>query len=183
MAKTIITVITVVIFFMTLFVGTKLQAFEVKEALEKGKVDFDYLKSKQIKVETNITGPLIDIVANIMSKPELKEDPNLSKMLLDLKGTFVKASASEEMAKDIEDVVKHYGQKLFEEGWEMIVRVRDKKDNVMISMLTEQNLIRGIFVTKSSKNELVMVNLFGNINLENIANLAKDKLPIPGKSP
>lgn len=164
-------------FFIAFFIAAASMAVETKSVLEKGMVDFDYFKGKEAKVEVNISGNLLNMAANIVAK----EEPQISKMLLDLKGVFVRIFSAESLAGEkIEDIIKRYEQKLLKEGWEPMVRVRDKNDNVMVLTLSEQNLFKGIFVATSSKNEVVLVNLFGSIKPENIAELSKGKLPIPG---
>jgi hypothetical protein len=163
------------IFCMLFFVGASLQALEGKLPLEKGMVDFGSLRSMEAKVEVNISGSLLNMASKIMANQE----PKVAKILLDLKGVYVRIF--ENLAgENPEDIVKNYEKKLGVEGWETVVRVREKDDNVMILTLADQNLIKGLFVATSSKNELVLVNLFGNINPEDLAYLAKGKLPIPG---
>lgn len=176
MTRTMATVsISISIFCMLFFAGSSLQALEVKPPLEKGMVDFGSLKSKEAKVEVNISGSLLNMAAKIMAN----EEPKVAKILLDLKGVYVRIF--ENLAgENPEDIVKNYEKKLSVEGWETMVRVREKGDNVMVLTLADQNLIKGLFVATSSKNELVLVNLFGNINPEDLAYLAKGKLPIPG---
>lgn len=174
MTRTMATV-SISIFCMLFFVGANLQALEGKLPLEKGMVDFGSLKSKEAKVEVNISGSLLNMAAKIMAN----EDPKVAKILLDLKGVYVRIF--ENLAgENPEDIVKNYEKKLGVEGWETMVRVREKGDNVMVLTLADQNLIKGLFVAISEKNELVLVNLFGNINPEDLAYLAKGKLPIPG---
>lgn len=137
---------------------------------QPGYVDFRRLSvasGEEPKVEVNISGSLLRLVG--MAARE--EEPGLSDAIAGLKAIRVEVydlhggfadKALEQMSK-IADELKA-------DGWETMVRVRERDEHAYIATKTEGDVIVGLIVMSadSHSDELALVNIVGHINLEEL---------------
>ena len=153
--------------------------FTGQAAPSPGFVDFGKLvgpKHGQF-VEVNIGKPLISMVARIVQKSE-KEAGEVLKGLERVRVNVV--GLDDENRADIQERVTAIRAKLDEEGWDPIVTVKDKKDDVAVYLkMRGEEAVEGIVVTVlDGTSEAVFINIVGNIQPEKIAMIG-EKLNIP----
>jgi len=143
-----------------------------------GFVDFrkmDISGGKEPKVEVNLKGSLLGLAARIASD----EEPELSSTLMSLEGIRVEVYDAEDRSPDT------YSQKLAEtaksletKGWETIVRVNDKGDQVYIAVKADNadgSKIVGLVVLAAEEDdEIVLVNIVGNIDMNEIWRVGRE---------
>lgn len=69
------------------------------------------------------------------------------------------------------DLGSKFAEQLQSAKWNTIVRVRDGDDNVAISLVRENDAVRGAFVVAADGNDLVLVNVVCNVSPENVKTL------------
>ena len=149
---------------------------DVKEA--PGYIDFenlDLFKGIEKKVEVSIKGPLLKFV----SKASATEDPELSKLLENLKLIKVDVFPIDKtITSEVESIINRVSKELESKNWERMVRVKDKEDRVEIYNQFIGEQLSGLVVMAVSDNEAVFVNIIGNIDPEQLGKLG-DKFGIP----
>lgn len=123
-------------------------------------------------VEVNIQGNLINMIARLTEDSE----PELGKILRGLKSIRVNViGMNEENSAEIRARVKSVRKQLNTAGWERIVTVQDKKEDVGVFVkLKGEEAIEGIAVTVlGNDKEAVFVNIVGNIRPDQIAQVAE----------
>jgi hypothetical protein len=123
-------------------------------------------------VEVNITSGLISIAAKLVEKNE----PDVAELLRGLKGVRVNViGLSDENRSEIENRVKSVRATLDTQGWQRVVNVQNKGEDVGVYVKTRgDEAIEGVVVTVlNSGNEAVFVNVVGDLKPEKIAKLAE----------
>ena len=72
-----------------------------------------------------------------------------------------------------EQVARHFRQQLQQAGWESVIRVREGDELVRVSIVRDENVIRGVFVLAAERDELVLVNAVGSLSPENVKQLTR----------
>ncbi len=139
-----------------------------------GKIDFGEFKAPEGGqfVEVNIQGNLINMVARLSENAE----PEVGKILRGLKSIRVNViGMNEENSGEIIARIKSVREQLDAAGWDRIVTVQDKKEDVGVFVkLKGEEAIEGIAVTiLGSDRKAVFVNIVGNIRPEQIAEVAE----------
>lgn len=128
-------------------------------------------------VEVNIGKPLISIAARILQKSEA----DAAEVLRGLERVRVNViGLDDENRTEMEERIAAIRTKLDNDGWEPIVTVKEKAEDVAIYLKTRgEEAVEGIVVTVlDSKRQAVLINIVGNIQPEKIAMIG-DKLNIP----
>jgi len=149
---------------------------DTKEA--PGYVDFENLelfKDIEKKVEVSIKGPLLRFV----SKAAEKEDPELSRLLENLKLIKVDVFPMDKTTtSEVESAINRISKELESKNWERMVRVKDAKQRVEIYNQFIGDQLSGLVVMSVSNDEAVFVNIIGNIDPAQLGKLG-DKFGIP----
>lgn len=129
----------------------------------KGRILFDFPNpSSEPTVEINLTDKLINLVTKSMDSSQ-----NVVEMVKMLKGIYVRTYR---YAGD--DMRKYYQDKLKDEKWKVLVKVKEKNDVVEISLLYDEDVVYGIFViVRSDNEEITFLNIVGEIAPELISEL------------
>lgn len=141
-----------------------------------GYVDFGKLPAAAAggeTVEVNITSGLISIAAKLAEKSE----PDVAELLRGLHGVRVNViGVSDENRADIENRIKSVRTTLDGQGWQRVVNVQNKGEDVGVYVKTRgDEAIEGIVVTVlNAGHEAVFVNVVGDIKPEKIAKLADE---------
>ena len=156
----------------TMFSVTTLHA-ETK-ATSPGHIDFgEFTAPKDGQfVEVNIQGNLINMVARLTEDSE----PEVAKILRGLKSVRVNViGLNEDNSEEIKARVKSVRAQLSAAGWERIVTVKDKNEDVGVFMkLKGAEAVEGIAVTVLDEGgEAVFVNIVGDIRPEQIAEVGE----------
>jgi hypothetical protein len=147
---------------------------------EPGAIDIGQLvpATKGEFVEVNVSGAMLKFAARIAARQE----PEVAELLRNLKSIRVNVvglddSNREATAGKIDDVRR----KLESQGWTRMVTVRERNDGDNVDVHVKQrgeDAIDGLVVTVlDRKGEAVFVNIVGNINADQIAQIA-DKFDI-----
>lgn len=143
-----------------------------------GFVDFramDISGGKEPKVEVNLKGSLLGLAARIASD----EEPDLASTLMSLEGIRVEVYDAENRTPDSYITqLAETAKGLEKKGWETIVRVNDKGDQVYIAVKADKpdgSKIVGLVVLAAEEDdEIVLVNIMGNINMDEIWRVGRE---------
>lgn len=123
-------------------------------------------------IEVNIGGNLISMVARLTEKSE----PEVTDLLRGLRSVRVNViGLTDENRADLEKRMKTIRAELDTQGWQRIVTVQNKGEDVGIFIKTRgEEAVEGVVVTVlSGKHEAVFVNVVGDIKPEKLATLGE----------
>ncbi|MCF7764043.1 MAG: DUF4252 domain-containing protein [Verrucomicrobia bacterium] len=123
-------------------------------------------------VEVQLTSNLIAIAARLTEKTE----PELAKLLRGIQSVRVNViGLSKNNRKELTDKVTQIRNQLSDSGWERVVTVRQKQDDVGVYLkLRGDESVEGIVVTVlEARGQAVLVNVVGDIRPEQIALLGE----------
>jgi hypothetical protein len=157
-----------------------LTTFATAAEPETGAIDIGQLipSAKGEFVEVNISGAMLKFAARITARQE----PEVAELLRNLKSIRVNVVGLDDSnrTKTIEQV-EGVRRKLEGQGWTKMVTVRERNDGDNVDVHVKQRgeeAIDGLVVTVlDHKGEAVFVNIVGNINADQIAQIA-DKFDI-----
>lgn len=141
-------------------------------------VDLDSLKLQLPeeggeRVDVNIDGGLLGFAARVASK----EDPEAAAFLRNLKKVQVRVYKQDATKSEgTLAAISEFRARLDKQGWQRPVSVRDAKGgNVDIHLrMGSDDVIEGLVVSVlGAKDELVLVNIVGSINPDQVGNLAQ----------
>ncbi len=142
---------------------------------EKGYVDIALLENwfdTDPTMEVNIKGTLLRLVA----KATQYDDPELSETLTRLKAIQVRAfELRRSDRRKVLDRTSGLTEALLDDGWEVVVRVRDDSEHVHMYMNSLDDVVVGLFVVviDDSDDEAVFVNLVGEIDPEEFGRVGR----------
>ncbi len=160
---------------LALAVLLALPPLTLRAANPAGYVDFGKLspgESGSEFVEVNVNSNLIGMVAKMAGKAQ----PEVTELLQGLQSIRVNViGLTDENRADIQSRVKAIRGQLDTQGWERIVTVQEKKQDVGVYMKTRgQEAVEGIVVTVlDGKKEAVLINIVGDIKPEKIGALGE----------
>jgi hypothetical protein len=138
-------------------------------AEEPGFVDFGTLNptGENQFVEVNIKSNLIAMVAAITKKSE----PEVTQVIEGLKAIRVNVlGVTKENRDDFKKRVTDIREKLDKSGWERVVTAIEKNQDVGVFLKTKDaTTVEGVCVTVVEKDQVVLVNVVGNIQPEKLA--------------
>jgi len=140
-----------------------------------GFVDFramDISGGQEPKVEVNLKGSLLGLAARLASE----EEPELSSTLMSLDAIHVEVYDTQNRKADsYVTQLAETAKGLEKKGWETIVKVRDEGEHAYIAVKEDGNNIVGLVVLAADeKDEIVLVNIVGNINLDEIWRVGRE---------
>ena len=120
-------------------------------------------------LEVNIYGALLNLVA----EASRFEDPELAELLHNLKGISVRGFRTEGIdMQSIRNRTSDMSSRLKADGWETIVKVRDREEFVDMYLKTIDDRIAGMVVMVIDEDEdAVFVNIIGEIDPEQIGRI------------
>lgn len=141
---------------------------------QPGYVDFSAMGifgEEESTVEVFLKGPLLRLV----SEATKGEDQELADMLSRLKLIRVQVfPLRRERAEAVKKKTDEMARRLEKEGWEMVVRVRDRDENAYVYLKTAKDRIAGLVVMSVEPgNEAAFVNIVGDIDPEQIGRLGR----------
>ncbi len=72
---------------------------------------------------------------------------------------------------DADSLMTHFDNQLRSDKWENIVKVRDGKESVRVSLLRKNGAVLGAFVVASDGRSLVLANVVGDVSPANVKKL------------
>ena len=139
------------------------------ENVKKGHIPFDYLDSLEAQVEVNLTNKLINLVTkSVSSKPEVAE------LIQMIDGIYLRTYGN--YGESESGMIKYYQNKLKENEWEILVKIKEKDEIVEISLLFDEDVAYGIFVIFASHepDEVTFINIVGEIAPDRITELLRN---------
>ena len=132
----------------------------------KGLILFDFPEPLEAKVEVNLTAKLISLVTKSMS-----DAPEVVELIQMLDGIYVRTY--DRVIMYDKTVVNYFQQRLKEDKWEVLVKIKEENEVVEISLLFDEDMVYGIFVIviPETSGEVTFVNIVGEIAPERIAEL------------
>lgn len=149
------------------------------EEMLPGQVDFgrfDPPKGDGQFVEVNVPSDVISLASHFIQK----DDGDVAKLLDGLKLVHINVIGLDDQNRsELQDRAQKLRSDLSNKGWEQIVTVQEKGQNVGVYLKTaDHDTIQGLVVTVlDDKDQAVFVNVVGNIKPEQLA-LLGDKLNI-----
>jgi hypothetical protein len=138
-------------------------------AQEGGFVDFGTLNPTGDNqfVEVNIKSNLIAMVASLTKKSE----PEVTQVIEGLKQIRVNVvGLSKENRDDMKKRITNIRETLDKGGWERIVTAVEKNQDIGVFLKTKDaKTVEGVCVTVMEKDQLVLINVVGNIQPEKLA--------------
>lgn len=123
-------------------------------------------------VEVNINSNLISMVMNFAKKAE----PEVAEVLQGLKSIRVNVlGLNDENRSDIQERITQIRSQLDKSGWDRVVTVIDKADDVGVFIKTKgADVVEGVVVTVlNAKSEAVIVNIVGDIRPDRLATIGE----------
>lgn len=123
-------------------------------------------------VEVNVKAQLLGLAARLIEKQE----PEVAALLRDLKGVRVNVVGVDDANRaDLEERIRKIRVALDEAGWQRVVTVQDKDENVGVYLKQRgEEAIDGVVVTViDGGKEAVFVNVVGDIRPEKLAVLGE----------
>ena len=141
---------------------------------EPGYVDLDAMEDwfgEEPFLFVNVKGVLLNLVAEASSR----EDPDLAELLRKLKAVQVRGYKNDGIdLKAVRGRATALTRDLEKKGWEPAVRVRDEGEQVELLMRSNGQSIAGLMIVVASKeDEIVFVNIVGDIDPSQIARLGR----------
>ena len=170
-----IAVLAALLFFVGIIAGGEVFAAAQKEKEKtKGLIAFDFPNALEAKVEVNLSGKLISLVAKAA-----KPNPEVTELLNMLKGVYVRVYEND--TTTFNELTRHYEDKLEKEKWEIIAKIKEEGETVQVRILLGKDTILGLFVMVAGEIEVTLVNIVGEINPERIGELLTnlDNLGLP----
>jgi hypothetical protein len=145
------------------------------EALPPGQVDFGSFSASNSGaqfVEVNVTSSLISLAAKFVEK----DQPDVAQVLKGLQLVHVNVIGLDDQNRsDIESRIQNVRKDLAAKGWERIVTVQEKSQDVGVYLKTQnKDTVQGlVVVVQDGKNQAVFVNVVGDIKPEQLAMLGE----------
>lgn len=140
-----------------------------------GFVDFSSLTAiaaTEPSVEISLKAPLLNMITNLIRN----EDGEAAEFISKLLRVTVKVFQSDNI--DVDEVtasMSSIADELDADGWDRVVRVREDSDHVDIYFRLAENseLIHGIAIMVAEPGETVLVNIVGDISIDDISALGR----------
>ena len=146
-----------------LLIIIRIGAAEAQEETNiRGSVAFDFPKNPKMNVDLNLNGKLIRLVAKEAT----------TELLEMLDGVYVRGYHRDSV--NLGEVNRYYEDKLRKEGWDVIAKIKEADEIVEVYILSDQDMVNGIFIRVEGTEETMLVNIFGRINPERISELLGD---------
>jgi predicted RNA binding protein YcfA (HicA-like mRNA interferase family) len=139
-----------------------------------GYVDFD------LKEVFGLTRPVVQV---FVDRPLLRmasavvrhEEPEVSELLSKIQLVRVQVFSIEgDQAKRLEQKASEMEKRLEKDGWSVVVRVREEDQAVNVLLKTVKDAIAGLLVFVIQQDEVVLVNIAGEIEPAMLARLGGD---------
>ena len=123
-------------------------------------------------MQISLKTPLLNMVTNLLKQEDEQAADFVSKLMR------VNVSVFESDVLDVDEIADSMAvlaRDLDAQGWERVVRIREEEDHVDIyfRLSTDADLIYGVAIMAASDDETVLVNIVGDISVEDLGALAR----------
>lgn len=159
---------------LVLFAGQVLAADSDIEN-HPGFVDFSSLTaitSSEPTVEISLKAPLLNMVTNLIRNEDAEAADFISKLLRVTVNVFDSTDIDVDAAAES---MQSISVDLESQGWERVVRVREDGDHVdiYVRLSPDAELIHGLAIMVAETDEIVLVNIVGDISGNDLAALGR----------
>lgn len=140
-----------------------------------GYVDFSMLTSLAVgepSVEVSLKSPLLNLITNLIRN----EDEMAAEFISKLSRVNVQVYPSDRInVDDAAQSMTSLASNLDSSGWERVVRIREEDEHVDIyfRLSDDANTIYGIAIMVAEASDTVLVNIVGDINMNDIEALGR----------
>jgi hypothetical protein len=137
-----------------------------------GYVDFGELSAifGEPTVQISVGASLLGLVGSLSAS----EDPEAAELFKRLNGVRVNVYETESMADGAVALIKDVSARLGDLGWEAVVTVNSKDEQVRVFMMINDDQVEGITVMAVEETEAVFVNVIGSINPEELGQVMEN---------
>ena len=141
------------------------------DSAQPGSVDFGKFTESASGaefVEVNVNGSMIAMAARLAQK----DQPEIADLLHGLKGVRVNVFGLDDQNRaDVEKRVKDLRAELDAKGWQRVVAVQQKHEDIGVYMKTQgEESVQGLVVTiLDGHRQAVLINIVGDIRPEKVA--------------
>ena len=122
------------------------------------------------KTEVNLDGSMLKFAAGFLGDGD-SEEAAAKKLTTSLKGIYVRVFEFDKPGAYSESDLKPIRDQLRGSQWKTIVSSHEKDDNVDIMMRQEGGVTTGLIVIASEPMEVTVINIVGNVNLQDLSAL------------
>ena len=170
-ARTVVSIVA----FAALTQGVRAQDIKIP-------VNISQLSTKaSSSVDLTLDGDMLKLATQFMTK-DSKGDPELMKMVLGLKGIYVRSFEFDSPGMFSRADVENVRGQLKAPLWQRPVSVREKDEEVDIFVKSENGMVTGLVIIAAEAKELTIVNLVGQMDPAKIGRLS-GQLGIPRLEP
>jgi hypothetical protein len=151
-------------------------------AAQRLNLDFPGLADKADEVvDVTLDGAMLRLASKFLSNAD-REQRNVREMVQKLEGIYVRSyNFPREGMYDRAIVDRFRSQVAGGAGWQRIVNVKGRRENVEIYVQSRGDFVTGLVVISAEPRELTLVNIVGPIDLERLAEL-EGQFGIPNMS-
>lgn len=162
------------IFMACVTVLISLPAIAQEDALKSfpGYVDFGELNTMfgEPTVQISVGASLLGLVSSLSAS----EDPETAELFKRLNGVRVNVFETQGIVDGAVDLVRDVSSRLSSHGWESVVTVNSKEEQVRVFMMINDNQVEGITVMALEDTEAVFVNIIGSISPEELGKVMEN---------
>ena len=133
---------------------------------QSGRLQFDWSKlaaKASEKVDVNLEGPMLEMASKFLSGDK-KNEAEIKKLVMGLRGVYVKTFEFEKEGEYSEADVKAIRSQLRAPEWSNIVDVQEKRESVAVYLKTDGKQTLGIVVVAAEPKEFTFVQILGPID-------------------
>lgn len=135
----------------------------------KGLIPFEFPWMIEAKVEVNLTAKLINLASKSASNTA-----EMTELIQMLDGIYVRTY--DRKTVDDQELVSFFQQKLKEDKWEVLFRIKEDNETVEINLLFDEAQVYGMFVivVPEMPEEVTFVNIVGKIAPDRVEDLLRN---------
>ena len=136
---------------------------ETQDENIKGRINFDFSDVSEAIIEVNVSSKLFTLLTK-----SVEQEPEIGKLVTMIKGVYVRGY---ENGENIDQMLRHYENKLKVGEWEIIVKAKEGDEIVRVALLFDEEIVSGVFIMVSGVKETLFVNIFGHIDFEKVGDI------------
>ena len=136
---------------------------ETQDENIKGRINFDFSDVSEATIEVNVSSKLFTLLTK-----SVEQEPEIGKLVTMIKGVYVRGY---ENGENIDQMLRHYENKLKVGEWEIIVKAKEGDEIVRVALLFDEEIVSGVFIMVSGVKETLFVNIFGHIDFEKVGDI------------
>ena len=136
---------------------------ETQDENIKGRINFDFPDVSEVKIEVNVSSKLFTLLTK-----SVEHEPDIGKLVAMIEGVYVRSYENDE---NLDQMLRHYENKLKAGEWEIIVKAKNEDEIVRVDLLFDEEVVSGVFVMVAGAKETILVNIFGHIDFEKVGDV------------